>query len=487
MFRKEELLGRVFLGVVESIDIDGNGIKGKKKGRAKIRIERLHGKKDDTNNIPTQDIPWANPTLDGGGFSFFAPSVDKIVRVIFIDGDYYNPVYTSSEHYNFNLQDKLQTLTDKQYKDFYAITFDDKHQYYHDVDKGVIIDYVKTNLNLTTDGNMALNLRDNKAKLFLGTDNASERIVLGEKFFKWFDSLVNNLMGATGGPYLGNLGAPVIPNPGLLQCLNEYLSNRSTDFFLSDNVYVVDDKQVKAQSRKFDKAQTGDNWTNLYSDKRKIPVVTGYNPEEKKPSAEVPDGVSSTVIGKNLSNSKLPQNPTNDEIAKTLKPFDGYSNGQLDVNRLTVSRYAQMSFPNGEQQYLLDDVATSVDKWLDDYNAHKEDGWNNVKIIKSYQNLERQQNIRAQLGTSAPEPGKDPFGFANQVELYWNVNLTDSSETDPLITYLDDKVVTDNINVQTLDWLINNGKKYKWRLAGRNGDGKQQFSHWIYDTTILPV
>lgn len=488
MINKEELLGKIFYGVVESIDINGDGITGKKKGRVKARIERFHGKSSDKNSIETKDIPWASPVLDGRGNTFFTASIDKVVIVSFLEGDYYKPVFSSSEHYNFNLQDKLNSLTDDLYKEFYAINYDDKHQYFHDKEKGIIFDYVKSNFNIDPDGNMALNLRDNKAKLYLGTDEAYERIMLGEKWLKWFDTFMENMMGSKGGPFLGNLGAPVIPNPGLLQCINEYLTHRKIkDTFLSDHVYVVDDKQVKAQTRKFDKVQLGDTWNSTYTEVKKTPEERGYIPEDSKPSAETGQGVPGTNISKNLENSTLPPNPTTDELQKTLKPFNGYENGKLDISKLTISKHASTAFPDGEQKYLVDEVATSIDALLDSYNTfRKANSWGSIIVSKGYQNFERQQNIREQFGPRSPEPGKDPFGFANQVELYWGVDLTKNSDTQPLIDYLNyGTEANDNVNLQILKWLIKNGRLYKWRLAGRNGDGVQQFSHWIYDASLI--
>src|SRR6266403_1692849 len=486
MINKDDLLSKSFLAIVEAIDINGSGITGKKKGRIKARIERFHGKNGEPNSISTQDIPWASPTLDGRGNTFFTPALEKVVRITFLEGDYYKPIYDSTEHYNFNLQEKLNSLSDDSYKNFYAVTYDDKHQYFHDIEMGVMFDYVKSNINIDPDGNMALNLRDNNAKLYLGTDEAYERIMLGEKWLKLFDSLVENLMGSKGGPYLGNLGAPVIPNPGLLQCLNEYLTHRKLkDTFLSDHVYVVDDKQVKAQTRQFDKAQLGDTWNSRYQENKKTPESRGYTAEERPPSAETGKGVPGTNISKNLANSNLPPNPTNEELQKVVKPFDGNENGRLDVNKLTISKYGQKAFPDGEQKYLIDEVATSLDKWLDAYHSTKQSTWSNITVSKGYQNFERQQNIREQFGPRSPEPGKDPFGFANQIELYWGVDLIKNSATEPLINYLNGNKLLDNVNVQILDWLVKNGRTYKWRLAGRDGDGNQQFSHWIYDATII--
>jgi glyceraldehyde-3-phosphate dehydrogenase/erythrose-4-phosphate dehydrogenase len=63
----------------------------------------------------------------------------------------------------------------------------------------------------------------------------------------WMDTFIDNLLGANGGPYLGNLGAPVIANPAMIQCCLEYKASR-TPKFLSDRVWIVNNLEVKKQT-----------------------------------------------------------------------------------------------------------------------------------------------------------------------------------------------------------------------------------------------
>ena len=474
---RQELINKIFIGNVEDIDDP------KMKGRVKVRIERIHGRKTDKNNVPTSDLPWSSPDLENRGLAFSIPAVGKVVYVEFLEGDWYKPVYTCSEHFNYNLQSKLQSLTKTQYEGFYAIKFDDKHQYYHDVDNGIIFDYVKSNFNIDTSGNMYLNLRDNNSKLYLGTNDAPQSAVLGDHFMEWFDTFIQNLMGAEGGPYLGNLGAPVIPNPGLLECLNQYLAIRQT--FLSIHVKLTDNMQVNPQNRAFDKVQDGDNYNTETQQDVNAPNIVGYSPVDRAPSAiksvnpEVPtDNFSNT-----LSSTQLPPNPTADELKKTEQPFTGYSNGNLPLTQLTQSKYAVESFPDTttEESYFIDSVAKNLDSWLDSYFSQRDPSWSDVIVTKGYQNYERQQNIRTQYGPSAPLAGQDPFGFANQVELYFGVASSDLTDRDALTNYLEDGTNDGtNTSVQILDWLVKNGAKYNFQLTGRDVNGNQQWWHWIY-------
>jgi hypothetical protein len=268
---KDNLTG-VYVGVVE------DNVDPKRRGRVKIRIEKLHGRATETDFIPVEDLPWASPELESRGLAFSVPDIGKVMHVTFLDGDRYCPVFTNAEHYNYNLQGKLQSLVDDSYTQFYAVVFDDKHQYYHDKDQGVVFDYVKSNLNIDPKGNMRLNLRDGKSKLFLGTENATQQAMLGNHWMEWFDKLVHNLIGGSGGPYLGNLGAPVLPNPAMIQLLNEYYALRES--FLSEHVMVVDNQRVKAQTRGFDSTQRSDAFNDESQEILKTPEQRGYEPVE---------------------------------------------------------------------------------------------------------------------------------------------------------------------------------------------------------------
>ena len=67
-------------------------------------------------------------------------------------------------------------------------------------------------------------------------------------------------MGAKGGPYLGNLGSPVVANPDLIECLAKYQELKVSKF-LSHNVNIVDNDQVSKKDRPIN-SQIGDAWNS---------------------------------------------------------------------------------------------------------------------------------------------------------------------------------------------------------------------------------
>ena len=488
---KQEIIDRFYIGIVEET------IDPKRKGRIKVRIDRLHGKNGVGDFIPTESLPWAVPKIEPGGGSFGVPGKNKVVYITHIEGDLYSPEYFSGEHYNINLQEKLQDLDDTGYENFYAISYDDKHQYFHEKGEGIMFDYVKSNINLRENGDIRLNLRDNQSKLFLGTEDASQQAVLGNHWMDWMDELVQNLMGAKGGPYLGNMGAPVIPNPGMIEVLNKYLAIRET--FLSDHVYIVDDSRVKKQGRKFDKEQHDDNHNDEKLEPTNNVPAEGYQPEERKPGAEVPQNTVEeageedipTTVSDNFTSSKPASNPTDDEKKKLIKPFEEstYDNGTIPIENLTVSKYLGETFPSDddERKYLIEQPATSLDKMLDDYNEIKTTSMSNILAVKGYQNLERQQNIKDQYPTTAPVVGKDPYGFANQAELWFSVKRSDTELVDKIRKLINDGILGENPSKQenTMLWLLENSKTYKWFLSGKTSEDLLQWWHWIYDPTIV--
>jgi hypothetical protein len=482
---KDDLNG-TYTGVVEDI------IDPKRRGRIKVRVHRFHGKKTDADHIPTEDLPWAIPSLDITGCSFSIPAVGKVIHVEFLGGDRYIPVYQDIEHYNVNLQDKLHSLNDEQYGAFWAHSFDDKHQYYHEKDKGVVFDYVKSNMNIDTKGNIKLNLRDNKSKVFIGSPDASQQAMLGNHWMNFFEELVMNLMGAKGGPYLGNLGVPVIPNPSMIEVLNKFLAMKEK--FLSDHVYIVDDNRVKAQKRGFDKVQDGDLFNDEKQEVVKKADIVGYQPEERAVGAETPENVPPQKFSENLKSEELPTKPTDNDLAKTIAPTS-IGNGQYPVNQLTRSRWLARNFQD-EQAYLLHEAATSLDDFLDSYTDDA-DNSEGINVIKGYHNYERQLNIRKQYSVVAPIAGTSPFGFANQVVLYWGIDSVEDKAAAKKflrtgeLPSLEGK--TSNLNgvdmhwqssvyplIHSLKWLVENGKRYGWKLAGNDKNGEPQWWHWIY-------
>ena len=490
---KKEIYTYDMVGVVEETNDP------KRLGRVKVRIERLHGRPEDTNFIPTEDLPWCDVSMKGRVFGY--PSVGKVVTVSFEDDDYYRPTVSGVLHHDINLQEKLQSLDDEHYAEFYAHHFNDKHQYYHDKTEGVVFDYVKTNHTIKPNGDYQINLRDNSAKLFLGTEDAGQQAVLGNHWMDWMDELVQNLLGTKGGPYLGNLGAPVLPNPGLLEVLNKYLALRET--FLSDHVFIVDDNMINEQDRGYDTAQLGDAYNDENFDKVNPPQTKGYEPEprpttggnpapENTSAPEEKTYVPPSNYAENLGTSKSPADATPAENARNIKPFEGETgNGEIPTENMSVSSFLRDSFPddNDERKFLLDESAKSLDNWLNAYNSAKKSDWGVMVVTKGYQNKERQNNARKQYPSKAPLAGKDPFGFGNQVEIFFGVDKSNKDVTNRLNQYLrGGNVINESLDrvpeEEALDWLITNGKKNKWRLAGRTASGAQQWWHWIYDVTL---
>ena len=90
-------------------------------------------------------------------------------------------------------------------------------------------------------------LKDNNRNINIGDATATQQAILGNNWMDWFDEFVDNLLGTNAGPFLGNLGAPVIPNPAFISCLLRYKALRDP-VFLSHHVNIVDNNKVKTVS-----------------------------------------------------------------------------------------------------------------------------------------------------------------------------------------------------------------------------------------------
>jgi hypothetical protein len=254
-------------------------------GRLKIQIPQL------TDNIQIDALPWYRPKINADGKSFGIVDTGKLVSVSFHTNNIYDGEYWYAEHYDINLIQKLESLSSDAYKRFAALYYDGDFQIYADPSVGAVIDYMKSNIKINPNGHIMLNLMDNSKVLFLGSDTASQRAVLGDHFFDWMDKLINAMESTS---YLGNSGAPVAPTPQLLSVLAEYRALRASTF-LSENVMVVDNREVQGQNRSRT-IQRGDAWTSNEKPDTRVPVEIKPPIETKASEPEpVAEGNEMTV------------------------------------------------------------------------------------------------------------------------------------------------------------------------------------------------
>ena len=250
---------KTYIGTVE----DNND--PKRLGRCKIRVLDVFDEKDknDKYEISTEDLPWAAPWKDANGNNFNIPEKGKVVTVVFEDGNKNNPEYISSDHYNINLEKKLEQLPEADYLSMKALLYDHKTQIYVNDSEGLKIDHKFNNINIK-ESSINVNLKDNFGRVNIGSANSTQRAILGDNFANWFDGFLNILMGD---PFLGNLLSPVCATPALRAQIELYFSIRDPKI-LSKNVYIVDNDSVVKQERtdggaakgSVTEGQKGDTW-----------------------------------------------------------------------------------------------------------------------------------------------------------------------------------------------------------------------------------
>ena len=227
----DDFIGKIYVGTVEDINDP------KKLGRIKVRVQTIF------ESIPLEHIPWAHAYAVSNGKSFEIPPLGKIVNISFENGNMYSPYYISTEKFNINLQDKLESLNDNDYSNFIALLFDHKTRIYSD-NNNLTLDYLLNKITINKES-INLELKDNIQKITLGSESADQRVILGEHFLMdWFMEFVKLLLNPVN--MTGNMGAPIL-KPQIDAHLTKFLKNVGN--MLSSNVYISDNNKIDKVER----------------------------------------------------------------------------------------------------------------------------------------------------------------------------------------------------------------------------------------------
>jgi hypothetical protein len=243
--------GKTYLGIVE----DNND--PFRQCRVRARVVDVFDGKDAKNNyvIKTEDLPWATPWKDMNGNASNVPDKGKVVLVVFENGKEDNPEYICANHFNINLEKKMDALSQEDYISMKALIFDHKTQVYVNDSEGLKMDHKFNNINIKSEA-ININLKDNFGKVNIGTEKATQRAILGDTFTNWLDELLNIFQSNTA--LLGNFGAPIVAAPALLSHIQLYKSIKDPKI-LSKNIYLVDNEDVKTLDR-IAEPIIGDEW-----------------------------------------------------------------------------------------------------------------------------------------------------------------------------------------------------------------------------------
>lgn len=456
----DELKHQVFVGVVE------DNKDPKRLCRAKIRVFNVF------DDIPVEDMPWAVPWKDLSGHEADIPEIGKVVSVVFDEGNPYKPEYIRAEHFNINLENKLKAISEEDYLSFSSLVFDHSTQIFLSKSTGLKLDHEYTNINLDKDGNINLNLRDGNSKVLIGSPDSAQAAVLGTSFMAWMDTFIDNLLGANGGPYLGNLGAPVIANPAMIQCCLEYKASR-TPKFLSDRVWIVNNLEVKKQTREYID-QEGDKWKSTVRPNDFVKTKTpAYTPEDSPESGRaeitdpsIPNDIQSETIGAEAN-------------IKTVG-VSNYDNGKIPNNKMKKNKYLSKSL-GGDSTYLMTEASDALDKLMDLFDKTNFPGKQKISFTDGYRSYARQEALYNKYGAGrAAKPGTSNHGWGIAVDMYWGVRTS---------MFKDSDARPSGFKHPNYVWMLENGKNFGWYnpVALRDDSRTDEWWHWEYHGKSKPV
>jgi len=314
--------GKTYLAVVEDNNDENRD------GRVRVRVFNIHG-----DDIPVDQLPFASPWKDLNGNGSNVPEKGKIVMVVFESGKKDSPEYIAAQHYNINLEKKLESLSTSDYLSMKSLIFDHKTQIYVNDKEGLKLDHKYNNVNIT-ENTIDFNLKDNNRHVNIGDATAGQQAILGNHWMDWFDEFVDNLMGNKGGPYLGNLGAPVVANPALIQVLQKYKALRDP-VFLSHHVNIVDNNKVSTvkNTKREDNPQLGDAWTSTVKDNNLTKKTNDNFKPVDGPKPEYNDKHVEPAIG---ASGSTPNTPATNTPATGATSSGTASTAQVTQNNPTT-------------------------------------------------------------------------------------------------------------------------------------------------------
>jgi hypothetical protein len=224
-FSKDDLRNTSWLG--EVVDIEDP----QKIGRIKVKV---FGKFDELEN---DAIPWAYPgtnisagSADGGSF-FSVPKKGSIVSIKFDNGNIYYPEYFFNQHLSQDARKEIENSYTNAHIIVYDTVTEGALKIFFTEEKGLMIDYKKSQINIKPDKSIVIQNASGKGKvemlddgnmnitqaetitakckklvvnhsdaIELG-DGKLEKMLLGETFQKWFNDH----------QHIGNMGAPTSP------------------------------------------------------------------------------------------------------------------------------------------------------------------------------------------------------------------------------------------------------------------------------------
>lgn len=145
-YSKDDLKNTFWLGeVMDNKDPETLG---------RIRV-KVYGKFD---QLPTEALPWAHPctgftasSKTGAGF-YSVPKVGSIVSIKFDNGNIYHPEYYYIQRISDELKEEIKAKPDNFHSLIYDV--DEKLKIFYTQDKGLMIDYKETQINVKPDNSV---------------------------------------------------------------------------------------------------------------------------------------------------------------------------------------------------------------------------------------------------------------------------------------------------------------------------------------------